>query len=89
MAVCGGGAVSTTFLPKGAALFLFFHDEEHKRRPVWLDWNYFDNIGYVRTHWIPRPKQIKTLGSTLGPTEVDFDKFVRLMDHELDIISHL
>ena len=88
--VCGGGAVSATFLPKGASLFVFFHDEEGKNgRPVRLDWDYLNHLGYVRTHWIPRPKQTKEPGSTLGPTEIDFDAFVRLMDHELDIISHL
>ena len=89
--VCGGGAVSATFLPKGASLFVFFHDEEGKNgRPVRLDWDYLNHLGYVRTHWIPRPKQTKAMpGSALGPTEIDYDAFVRLMDHELDIISHL
>ena len=57
--VCGGGAVSATFLPKGASLFVFFHDEEKNGRPVRLDWDYFNHLGYVRTHWIRGPSKPK------------------------------
>lgn len=89
--VCGGGAVSATFLPKGAALFIFFHEEEGTgKTPARLDWDYFNHISYVRTHWLPRMKKtVKMAGSATGPLEVDFEAFVRLIDHELDIISHL
>jgi len=87
----GGGAVSATFLPRGASLFVFFQDEEgDKASPARLDWDFFNHLGYVRTHWMPRPKKTPSVaGSKAGPSELDFESFVRLMDHELDIISHL
>jgi len=89
--VCGGGAVSATFLPKGAALFIFFQEEEGERgTPARLDWDYFNHLGYIRTHWLPRPKQTKVVpGSKFGPSEADYEGFVRLIDQELDTISHL
>jgi len=89
--VCGGGAVSATFLPKGAALFIFFNEEEGAgTTPARLDWDYFNHLSYVRTHWLPRPKKTLAMpGSSTGPLEVDFEAFVKLIDHELDIISHL
>merc|ERR1719491_2491126 len=56
--VCGGGAVTAMFLPKGAALLLFFHDEEGEEdTPARLDWDMFNHLGYIRTHWLPRPKK--------------------------------
>jgi len=89
--MCGGGAVSATFLPKGSALFAFFHDEGgDNKTPARLDWDMFNHISYIRTHWLPRPKKtIKMEGSGTGPQEVDFEAFVKLVDHELDIILHL
>jgi len=87
----GGGAVTATFLPRGASLFVFFQDEEgDNSSPARLDWDFFNHLAYVRTHWMPRPKQTPTVkGSKAGPSELDFESFVRLVDHELDIISHL
>jgi len=89
--MCGGGAVTSTFLPKGSALFVFFHDEGgDNKTPARLDWDMFNHISYIRTHWLPRPKKtVKMNGSATGPKEVDYEAFVKLVDHELDIISHL
>jgi len=37
-----------------------------------------------------RPKKTpKVAKSKAGPSELDFESFVQLVDHELDIISHL
>ena len=93
--VCGGGATTALFLPKGAALFVFFNDEEGiKLTPARLDWDMFNNLGYIRTHWLPRvkkskPESKKLLASTTDPKEIDLEAFVKLVDHELDIISHI
>jgi len=92
--VCGGGAVSAAFLPKGAALFVLFNDEEGiGLTPARLDWDMFNHLGYIRTHWLPRVRKSfdtkRLRASTTDPLEVDFDAFVKLVDHELDTISHL
>lgn len=91
--VCGGGAVSATFLPKGASLFVFYNDEEGDgRTPARLDWDMFNHLGYLRTHWLPRVRKSETrpfLASSADPQEIDFEAFVNLVDHELDTISHL
>ena len=80
--VCGGGAFSALFLPKGASLMVYFNEDEGIRRtPARLDWDYFNHMGYVRTHWLPRPKATKK--------EIDLEAFTSLVDHELDIISQL
>lgn len=80
--VCGGGAVSAAFLPKGASLLLFFNEYEGlKNSPARLDWDMWNNLGYIRTHWLLRVQR-RTL-------EIDYEAFVMLVDHELDIISHL
>ncbi|KAL3908732.1 MAG: hypothetical protein SGILL_008371 [Bacillariaceae sp.] len=53
----GGGAATSIFLPKGASLVLFFNDKEKHRgqyetkQP--LDFDYFNNLGYIRSHWMP------------------------------------
>jgi len=76
--VCGGGAVSAMFLPKGASLFTFFNEDEGR-----LDWDYFNHLGYIRSHWMTRFRRYD------NPREEDFEAFIKLLDHELDIISHL
>ena len=89
--VNGGGAVTSIFLPKGASVFLYFNDEEgNGGEPARLDWDLINHLGYIRAHWLPRFKKTNVMpGSKTGPLPVDFDVFERLIDHELDIISHL
>ena len=89
--VNGGGAVISMFLPKGASLFMYYNDEEGRdNTPARLDWDLINQLGYIRTHWLPRFKKTGAMkGSKTGPLDVDFDVFERLIDHELDIISHL
>lgn len=85
--MCGGGAVTGMFLPKGASLLTFFNEEERggDTSPR-LDWDLLNNLGYIRVHWLPKPQ--KNLYDRTGPSEADYEAFIRLMDHELDIISH-
>ena len=57
---CGGGAVTATFLPKGASVFLYYVADGGLRNnrktftPARLDWDIFNNLSYLRVHWIPR-----------------------------------
>jgi hypothetical protein len=80
------------FLPKGASLFTYFHETDgNGGTPARLDWDLLNNLGYLRVHWLPRPRSgAKTKrGKTMpGPRQSDFDAFVKLVEHELDVISH-
>lgn len=89
--VCGGGSVSGVFLPRGASILIFFHEEDGVRKtPARLDWDFFNHATWLRTHWLPRPKLAPVMGgSPHGPTALDLNVFVRLVEQELDIISNL
>eukprot|EP00557_Chaetoceros_sp_GSL56_P000548 CAMPEP_0176491200 /NCGR_PEP_ID=MMETSP0200_2-20121128/8300_1 /TAXON_ID=947934 /ORGANISM="Chaetoceros sp., Strain GSL56" /LENGTH=225 /DNA_ID=CAMNT_0017888603 /DNA_START=1 /DNA_END=681 /DNA_ORIENTATION=- len=91
--MCGGGAVTAMFLPKGASLFAYFNEMDGDgETPARLDWDLLNNLGYIRVHWLPRPSsgRLTRRGRGMpGPQPYDFDAFVSLVDHELDIISHL
>mmetsp|Transcript_28570 Transcript_28570/g.80527 ORF Transcript_28570/g.80527 Transcript_28570/m.80527 type:complete len:386 (-) Transcript_28570:24-1181(-) len=57
----GGGAVTATFLPRGATLIVYysatggfnFAEYNLTGAPAILDWDLFNNLGYVRVHWLP------------------------------------
>lgn len=95
---CGGGAVTSMFLPKGASVLLYFSDYKISDKP-WvtdteakLDWDLLNNIGYLRAHWLPRAKikfNPRSGEPSLKQSEIDLDALVKLVDSELDIISHL
>jgi hypothetical protein len=80
---CGGGAVTATFLPKGASVFLYYAEDggvaKNKRTgtPARLDWDLFNNLGYLRVHWIPR---------TLSKSE-EAEVLINMVEHELEIIK--
>jgi len=90
--MCGGGAVTSMFLPKGASLFAYFHESDGiGGTPARLDWDILNNLGYLRVHWLPRPRfggKTKRGIVMPGPRESDFEAFVKLVEHELDVISH-
>jgi hypothetical protein len=80
VSMCGGGAVTAMFLPKGASMLTYFNIEEKGGDTTpRLDWDLLNNLSYLRVHWLPRPR---------FTMQADQDAFVRLVDHELDIISH-
>mmetsp|Transcript_19968 Transcript_19968/g.41744 ORF Transcript_19968/g.41744 Transcript_19968/m.41744 type:complete len:502 (-) Transcript_19968:38-1543(-) len=77
----GGGSVTSMFLPKGASLILFYAKTPSQRSnliPARLDWDYFNNAAYLRTHWFP----IEGMDETKSLTEMG-----KLIRHELEIIS--
>lgn len=79
----GGGAVTATFLPRGASVFLYFLESggvENGRetgKPARLDWDLFNNIGYLKVHWLP----IGTMQK-----EADLRSLIYLVQHELDAL---
>jgi len=56
---CGGGAITASFLPKGAAVQVYYNElggiENNKDTslPARLDWDFFNNLAYLHVNWIP------------------------------------
>ena len=74
------------FLPKGASLISFYNEiEKGGDTRARLDWDLLNNLSYLRVHWLPRPQNFYGKG---GPSVADYQAFLSLIDHELDIISH-
>lgn len=84
VSACGGGAVTATFLPHGSSVILYYVEdggvESNRRtgRPALLDWDLFNNMAWVRSHWLPS-------GTMNNATDLDI--FVKLVGHELDIMA--
>ena len=78
---CGGGAVTATFLPKGASVLLYFLEDggvlnnKPTGTPARLDWDLFNNLGYLKVFWLPK----RTMN-----TETDLRALGLLVQHELD-----
>lgn len=81
--VCGGGAVTAMFLPRGSSAFLYYVEnggiEKNVKTgaPAMLDWDIFNNMAWIRSHWMP----IKRMQE-----QEEIDAFVKLVGHELDIM---
>ena len=56
---CGGGAVTSIFLPKDAQLVLYYdstHSKGGGRKETGpLDFAYWNQASYIQTHWLPIP----------------------------------
>ena len=82
---CGGGAVTSIFVPKGASIILYYASNGGVRQnkmtglPARLDWDLFNNLGYARVHWLDRV--------TMSRNE-DLNNFVELIKHELNVIRY-
>jgi hypothetical protein len=80
----GGGAVTATFLPRGASLIIYYQSDgsrvNNKRtfKPARLDWDYFNHLSYIRVHWLP----FKDMNTPQG-----IETFTRLIRNELDAIA--
>jgi hypothetical protein len=59
---CGGGAVTATFLSKGASLILFYTEQGGIGIPARLDWDILNNMAWIRSHWLPA----KTMDEDVG-----------------------
>jgi hypothetical protein len=78
---CGGGAVTATFLPKGASVILYYLEDggvvnnKPTGTPARLDWDLFNNLAYLKVFWLPK----RTMH-----TETDLRALGLLVQHELD-----
>jgi hypothetical protein len=85
---CGGGAMTATFLPRGATLILFyqatggfdFAQFNQTGGPAYLDWDLFNNAAYLRVHWLP----IESMDTRDG-----LEALMYLVNHEMDVSSNL
>jgi hypothetical protein len=57
MSVVGGGTFPCIFLPPGSHLILFFDNRFHKGGLY--DWDYWNNMPHIKTHWIPIKPYLK------------------------------
>ena len=79
---CGGGAFTNMFMSKGAGMILYYPENPHGPQhnyPARLDWDFFNNQGYARVHWMP-------VGSMNRPEDLDI--LVKLVKNEIETISH-
>jgi hypothetical protein len=82
--LCGGGAVSAMFLPKGASVILYYSEDGGTRNgkrsylPALLDYDLFNAMSYLRVHWLPR----NTMKTTF-----DHEVLLSLIEQELHIIQ--
>ncbi|CAB9519558.1 expressed unknown protein [Seminavis robusta] len=83
--ICGGGAVTAMFLPKGATVILYYleHGGVEYGRPThsyaFLDWDLFNNLSHLRTHWLPT----QTMDN-----RIDLRALVLLMEQELELMQN-
>ena len=75
---CGGGAVSSMFLPRGASLIMYYADKKERVANAKLDFDYLNNMGYARTHWLSTKNMNK---------DTSLLSFIRLIQHEIEVIS--
>jgi hypothetical protein len=56
---CGGGAITASFLPRGGAVQIYYSEtggieqNRNTETPARLDWDYFNNCGYLHVNWVP------------------------------------
>ena len=83
ISVMGEGVLPAFFLPRGATLIIFYNDNSEfasvsKREttfPVKLDWDLWNNLGYVHVHWLPLGTKNKTQ---------DLDVLLKIVEDEID-----
>ncbi|KAI2491456.1 DUF563-containing protein [Fragilaria crotonensis] len=84
--VVGGGAMTATFLPRGATLILYYEAtgglkrDKETGKPAFLDWDVLNHASHLRVHWLP----IETIDE---PQDLNF--FLELVKHEIEIIKQL
>ena len=84
ISLCGGGAVSAMFLPKGASVILYYAEDggtkngRRNYKPALLDYDLFNAMSYLRVHWLGR----NTMKSTF-----DQEALLMLIEQELQIIQ--
>jgi len=78
---CGGGAVTSMFMPRGSSVIMYYLEEGGIRsnkptgKPARLDWDLFNNLAYLKVHWLP--------AGTMK-TDSDIKALFLLIQHELE-----
>lgn len=78
---CGGGAVSSIFMPKGSSVIMYYLEDggvvgnQRTFKPARLDWDLFNNLAYLKVHWLP--------AGTME-TDNDIKSLFSLIEHELE-----
>jgi hypothetical protein len=78
---CGGGAVTSMFMPRGSSIIMYYMEDggvianKLTGKPARLDWDLFNNIAYLKVHWLP--------AGTME-TESDIKALFLLIQHELE-----
>jgi hypothetical protein len=75
------------FLPRGSSLIFYYAENSGFNfdkfaltgGPAILDWDLFNNVGYLRVHWLP-------IGSM--NTQEGLQTLVYLIHHEMDVINN-
>jgi len=78
ISIAGGGTFTAMFLPKGASLVLYY-TTGLEEGPARLDYDFWNNLGYLRVHWLPfvEPKK------PAPPNDAVLEALVR---HELQVL---
>lgn len=78
---CGGGAVTSMFLPRGSSVIMYYLEDGSMAnnvptgKPARLDWDLFNNLAYLKVHWLP--------AGTMQ-SGADLQALLLLIQHELD-----
>ena len=81
---CGGGAVTSMFMPRGSSVIMYYLedggaiDNRLTGKPARLDWDLFNNLAYLKVHWLP--------AGTMQ-TDPDIKALFLLIQHELEGLS--
>ena len=86
--LCGGGAVTAMFLPRGSTVIVYYSEDsgfdtqtgKPTGQPALLDWDLLNSMSHLRVHWLPR--------NTMGG-RIDERALTLLIQQELDIIDSL
>jgi hypothetical protein len=84
VSLCGGGAITAMFLPKGASVIVYYVEDggviENTLTglPARLDWDIFNHMSHLHVHWMPR---------NLRRNSLDEEALIALIRHELDAMD--
>ena len=78
----GSGAVTAMFLPRGSSLIIYYDDEFSEGEHVesgHLDWDFWNNLSYLRVHWLPIRRMYKSK---------DTNTLLHLIQAEIKYMEH-
>lgn len=91
----GGGSMTGFFLPRGSSVIFYYNEQSgfdydaYKLTggPALLDWDLFNNLSYLRVHWLPIGTPPMGLGSEgkMNTAEA-IDTLTYLIRHEMDVV---